>query len=647
MNQSITVREEIALRSSAANGFPISRLPKWTVPVLVVLCLVAWGRTLQCYFLADDFIPLAYMHDGFHGQLSALLARLIQPWQDANVQLLWRPLSEMSMWCDFLLWQANAVGYHITNIFWHSAATIVFFFLSKELTNDAKKSFWAGALFAVTPLHTETVSWMIGRVDSISTTFFLTAFWLFLRSRRWLSCCAFVAALFAKESAVVLPAVLAAYALLMKKRPENTEALKRTLPLWLILLPWFGARQLILGTPVGGYIGSIGDVFAMSSISRFVHCQFDKIFYPFNDFVLSDANPAIVLLHCLYAAAGVLLLWRLRSMQWDAQTKRLISFGLAWLAISVIPVLPVFYLNGALTGSRFLYAATAPMILLFCSMIPPVTVLFGAFVAIFAFICNFNTNAVIESGNEARSFQTEVASAVERLPVGAKLVLFDAPRQDSNEQIFYTAEMMHSALRPPFFKESIADRVQLLSPNTYIPEDPLNMSLLECALKGTNSQMVIWNEGIEKIEPFDFRSYLKECAPNNNLSQPKLKVLPSSFGLRSDSFFVPYADRHLLFEFESPDNAASCVVEISKPNAYFMHYTRTLQDSQLSPYAVRRIALAATRGRFELYRSDFGTPERFQIRLAALDKKGKVIGATSDPLSIDLSSYLLKPPAPP
>ena len=106
----------------------------------------------------------------------------------------YRPLIHLSMNFDYSIWHLNPVGYHITNVVLHTANSILVFFLCfylfrfsfanlkdspAELNNHIRviaTSLLAAVLFALHPIHTESVAWISGRTDILTTFFFLLAF---------------------------------------------------------------------------------------------------------------------------------------------------------------------------------------------------------------------------------------------------------------------------------------------------------------------------------------------------------------------------------------------------------------------------------------------------------------------------------------
>ena len=81
----------------------------------------------------------------------------------------WHPLTWLSHMLDFELYGLNPAGHHYTNIAFHIANTLLLFFILSRMTGALWKSAFVAALFAVHPLHVESVAWISERKDVLST----------------------------------------------------------------------------------------------------------------------------------------------------------------------------------------------------------------------------------------------------------------------------------------------------------------------------------------------------------------------------------------------------------------------------------------------------------------------------------------------
>jgi Flp pilus assembly protein TadD len=85
----------------------------------------------------------------------------------------WHPLTWLSHMLDCQLYGLNPLGHHITSLLFHTANTVLLFGLLRRLTGAFWRSAFVAALFALHPLHVESVAWVAERKDVLSTFFFL------------------------------------------------------------------------------------------------------------------------------------------------------------------------------------------------------------------------------------------------------------------------------------------------------------------------------------------------------------------------------------------------------------------------------------------------------------------------------------------
>jgi tetratricopeptide (TPR) repeat protein len=93
----------------------------------------------------------------------------------------WHPLTWLSHMVDCHLFGLNPGAHHFTNLLLHVANTLLLFLVFHRMTRAVWKSAFVAALFAVHPLHVESVAWVAERKDLLSTFFWLLTMGLYLR----------------------------------------------------------------------------------------------------------------------------------------------------------------------------------------------------------------------------------------------------------------------------------------------------------------------------------------------------------------------------------------------------------------------------------------------------------------------------------
>ncbi|MGD0784834.1 MAG: tetratricopeptide repeat protein [Sedimentisphaerales bacterium] len=129
----------------------------------------------------------------------------------------WHPLTWLSLMLDrqlSLTGGATPAGFHITNLILHIANTLILFLVLRQMTQKLWQSAFVAALFALHPLHVESVAWVAERKDVLSTFFWLLtmlAYWQYVKKpgivRYLLVLFIFALGLMAKPMLVTFPFV--------------------------------------------------------------------------------------------------------------------------------------------------------------------------------------------------------------------------------------------------------------------------------------------------------------------------------------------------------------------------------------------------------------------------------------------------------
>lgn len=97
----------------------------------------------------------------------------------------YRPIVSTTYNIDYALWELDPWGFHLTNVLIHIIACLILFALLQELFKGKKYgligSLIGTLVFLVHPVHTEAVSWVSGRTDSMVTIFFFASFLFYVR----------------------------------------------------------------------------------------------------------------------------------------------------------------------------------------------------------------------------------------------------------------------------------------------------------------------------------------------------------------------------------------------------------------------------------------------------------------------------------
>ncbi|MGO9018456.1 MAG: tetratricopeptide repeat protein [Syntrophobacteraceae bacterium] len=137
---------------------------------LTAITLTAFWQVHQCDFISyDDPIYVTENIHIIHGITIPAIRWALATSYASN----WHPLTWMSHMLDVQLFGLNPRWHHQTNLLFHIANTLLLFFVFNRMTKAPWKSAFVAALFAIHPLHVESVAWMAERKDVLSTFFWM------------------------------------------------------------------------------------------------------------------------------------------------------------------------------------------------------------------------------------------------------------------------------------------------------------------------------------------------------------------------------------------------------------------------------------------------------------------------------------------
>jgi protein O-mannosyl-transferase len=318
----------------------------------------------------------------------------------------WHPLTWITHMLDCQLFGLNNPGgHHLVNVGLHIANTLLLFLLLQRLTGKRWPSAFVAALFALHPLHVESVAWVAERKDVLSTFFFLLTLFAYAayaarkenrglkmagassfilhppssttpRPALWyvLALLLFALGLMSKPMLVTLPCVL----LLLDYWPlrrfgfSTLPALRSTLrPLLLEKLPFFALSAVscvitIWAQAAGRSIASADEVplsfrvtNALSAYLQYVEKMLWPaklaIFYPFPAQVHLNATLLAVV---FVVAVTILALWQARERPY-------LLVGWLWYLGTLIPVIGLLQVGAQAVADRYTYI---PLIGLFLAI---------------------------------------------------------------------------------------------------------------------------------------------------------------------------------------------------------------------------------------------------------------------------------------
>jgi len=193
--------------------------------ICIFLAAITWivfGQTLWHEFINYDDPRYVYENAKITSGLSiAGVAWAFTHIHSEN----WHPLTTMSHMLDCQLYVLKAGGHHFTNVLLHTVAVLLLFAVLRDLTGAFWRSAFVAALFAIHPLHVESVAWVAERKDVLSAVFFMLTLGAYVRYVRAPSIGRYVAVAFL-------------FALGLMSKPMLV-----TLPFMLLLLDYWPLRR--------------------------------------------------------------------------------------------------------------------------------------------------------------------------------------------------------------------------------------------------------------------------------------------------------------------------------------------------------------------------------------------------------------------
>jgi hypothetical protein len=221
----------------------------------------------------QSYIKLKY---GFVSFLFIYFIFIVQPWAlyfqnddfvhiPLSTQTIWvhfsffRPIANLVTATEVKLYGNNPVGFHITSIILHIAATYLVVLLTNALLakyNNRQKykhaGFLIGCLFFIYPFHSEPLMWVIGRISIIATIFYLLSLIYFIRRSTWyhhfISLLFFIPALFTYEISWTLPLAIAVLSITDHYMEKKTwrATVSSLLPHWILFGLFMVLRFVLL-----------------------------------------------------------------------------------------------------------------------------------------------------------------------------------------------------------------------------------------------------------------------------------------------------------------------------------------------------------------------------------------------------------------
>jgi protein O-mannosyl-transferase len=361
------------LPSPRAASAGIFERPGWLIAVgLVVATLAVYAQAVGFEFMGLD--DAAYVKSNPSVLSGPTLGGIVWAFS-TTYQANWHPLTWISLMLDAEVGGKAPWIYHLTNVLLHLANTLLLFHVLARMTAAPWRSAFVAALFAVHPLHVESVAWITERKDVLSTLFWLLAMLAYLRyverpgaGRYVLVPLAMAAGLLAKSMLVTLPLVLlildgwplrrlpaGAVSFRGARKGAWWPLLREKVPL--LALSAISSAVTVYAQAVGGALGGT-ETFPMGRrlANAVIACgaYIGKMFWPTKLAVPYPLIPGAETPGRILAAAAVLVGVSALALG-TARRRPYLAAGWLWYLVTLVPVIGVVQVGVQSMADRYTY----------------------------------------------------------------------------------------------------------------------------------------------------------------------------------------------------------------------------------------------------------------------------------------------------
>ncbi len=334
------------------------------------LALVAANLTVYAPVRAHPFIAFddpQYVTENRHvntGLSAGNVAWAFTSGEQGN----WHPLTWISHMIDVELYGLDAGAHHLTNVAIHILTSLLLLQLLVVLTGARWRSLLVAGLFAVHPMHVESVAWIAERKDVLSALFWLATILAYAAYARAPGAARYAAVvglfaggLMSKPMVVTLPCVLLLLDLWPLGRIASALDLRAWRPLVVEKLPLFGmtAAASVVTFLVQQQSGAVKTLESLSVGRRLetallgYQTYVSRLVWPRDLAVLYPFPGSIPIWQTAFAAAGIgLVTW----LAWRARQRRpWLLVGWLWFVGMLVPVSGLVQVGSQPFADRFTY----------------------------------------------------------------------------------------------------------------------------------------------------------------------------------------------------------------------------------------------------------------------------------------------------
>ncbi len=333
----------------------------WVAALLAVATIALYARVYDHAFI--NFDDPGYVSSNAHVKAGLSTENIMWAFS-TGAQSNWHPLTWLSLMLDANLFGAWPGGFHLTSVALHTANVVMVFLLLTRTTGAIGRSAFVAALFAVHPMHVESVAWVAERKDVLSAFFGLAtllAYVSYARAiRRRIAWYALVVALYvfgllSKPMLVTLPFAMLLLDWWPLRRARPWMLVIEKLPL--IALAIVASVVTFLVQEAGGQVGSAERYPLVGRISNALVAYvryIGKTFWP-RDLAIFYPYPRAAFAIAPVMGAAALLLAITIVVLILARRWRYLPAGWLWYLGMLVPVIGIVQVGRQSMADRYSY----------------------------------------------------------------------------------------------------------------------------------------------------------------------------------------------------------------------------------------------------------------------------------------------------
>jgi protein O-mannosyl-transferase len=357
--------------------------PERAVLIGAILAALAYVQDIRYDFILDD-VPLILMNETIGSWRNWKRVFVTDIFSDTNPGAIlsagtaahYRPIYKIWQMLNAQLFGAVLPWWHVTSILLHVAVVFLIYQVGIRLFKDRWAAALAALLFAVHPVHAESVAYVTASTDLLVTLFSLIAFLAYYELReRGASLAYFLTSVLAaglavlsKETAVMFPWMLVAYEAVRETPAGETRTWKNflwTVPYFAVVGAYVAVRTMLFGMNAGPGPSGGSRLAALLDMPLVLIVYLRNLVWPFqlSFFYPSEWSTEWTVLKCLAVVLAIVAAWLLWRRYRGNSGVRL---QLLWTAILFVPPLLGVYafVHDDWVHDRHMYLVSVPLCLL-------------------------------------------------------------------------------------------------------------------------------------------------------------------------------------------------------------------------------------------------------------------------------------------